>query len=188
MNTVQRIAISGSSPVIPGGMCCNCGTKSAVDLRSTTLVRATAMVIPGIAAVGEELRLALALPYCPECANTSERIAPTMGKKFWLWFMWLWIILFAEFCLIMALGIPIENGHGTTVVLFGTPGILAAIGEWLLYSRRKPKGSQTSFYQAVGLGRPKRKLFGQTARVVFAFTNGAYAEQFLQANPGAEKV
>jgi hypothetical protein len=99
-----------------------------------------------MAAAGQELRLTLDLPYCPECADTAGRIAPTMGKKFWVWFLWLW------------------------------------------YSRRKPTGSRTSFYQAVRLVKPEQKFFGKTKRLVFAFSNGAYAEQFLNANLGAEKL
>jgi hypothetical protein len=134
---------------------------------------------------GTEWSITFGLPYCDQCRPTAERIPPSFGKKFWVWLLWLWIIfLGATIGFIATDTATPENGWA----FFAGCAVLSAAGVFSWYSRRRPVGDQTSFYQPVRVLKLKQKFSGETVGIVLGFTNPRFAEDFLKLNPEAKRA
>jgi hypothetical protein len=63
------------------------------------------------------------------------------------------------------------------------PGVILVFS---FYSRRRPNGKQTSFYQPVRISELNREFVsGSIRKIGFGFTNPAYLREFSQANAQA---
>jgi hypothetical protein len=68
--------------------------------------------------------------------------------------------------------------------MYGNCSAPSALG--VFYSLRRPKGSQTSFYQPVRLGKLQRTFVtGQIQSIGFSVTNDAYLRELESVNVGA---
>jgi hypothetical protein len=103
-----------------------------------------------------------------------------------LWFLWVGIVFLAAVLSFSVLGIdsPVSGA-----AFFYTCVVAAAIGVILWYTLRRPRDSQTSFYQPVRLLRVNREfLSGKQIAITFGFTSATFADEVLALNSETKKL
>jgi hypothetical protein len=160
---------------VPTDLCCNCGSAAGLTPVATRLKKTRYMVL-----AGTEITVTFNFPYCPDCVKTAKRSPVGIASK----------LLMAVLLFVVAL----------TVWSFSSPSITQAVPMGMvlpaltvlslgvvfgIYSLRKPKGRQTSYYQPIRLKKIRQKFTGGITGYVLAFTNNAYEQKFVSVNQEA---
>ncbi len=159
----------------PPDCCCNCGVQGGLTLVPTRL---TKTVFLGFG--GYEKGITVSLPYCSACKVTARRFAPGLGTKLLLSLL-TYVALLLAFAVLGFSGVlpTIESTGAVLAVLAG----LALVLVFGVYSLRRPRGAQTSWYQPVRLLKMRQRfLDGAIVGWVFGFTNLSYRQRFSAAN------
>jgi hypothetical protein len=164
--------------VFPQSRCCNCGTTSGISTQGQdTRVTRYFML------AGTEITFELPLPVCRDCSESLERRVPTLFHKFLV----VAVVTAAVFLiLIMALSQNSSRVPFITDNLFVSSVVISVILVFSFYSRRRPNGKQTSFYQPVRISNLDREFVsGSIRKIGFGFTNPVYLREFSQVNAQA---
>jgi hypothetical protein len=182
MDAMTKVDLpTGGEPKLPANVCCNCGCTAGLRRTETKLIVTRFMLLGGT-----EWTFKMNLPHCEKCGMSLKRIAPTFGKFFWVTFLWTWVVFLLGLFLFASLEWPVPGGGWAAFV---TSVIVAAGAMFVWYVRRKPEGSQTSFYQPVRILKLRQKFFsGETTGMVLGFTNSTFSKKFLEANPTAKTL
>lgn len=160
---------------IPADLCCNCGSTTGLAAVPTKLRKTRYMVL-----AGTEITVTMNFPYCPDCVRSAKRSPVGVASK----------LLMAVLLFVVALTVwAFSTASITQAVPIGMVLPLLAVLSFGIvfgiYSLRKPKGSQTSYYQPVRLKKVRQKFTGGITGYVLAFTNTAYERAFVAANQEA---
>ena len=178
---LHRVAVpTGSALAIPPDRCCNCGGTDCVAPEAVTLRRTIYIVIGGF-----EQRLKVALPACASCKRTMYRPAPGLPTRVFYAGITSFLGLLGLMALLMKLDVKPSLGLG------GIWAICAAVSLMVTgayYATRRPRGSQTSYYQPVRLlgGFSVKQADKRRSYTVVGFTHPDVAAATADATPGAE--
>jgi hypothetical protein len=154
---------------VPSTSCCNCGTSSGVSPRKTALKHTRYF---GLA--GTELTFTLELPYCRACVATGARFRQGIFSK-----VLVVALLFFPLLLAGVFVVPDDfPRHLLPWAALAGAGVLAA-GYYVL---RRPRGSQTSFYQPVSLAGVEQTFGGKVTRIRLRCSNQSFARALSSAN------
>jgi hypothetical protein len=157
--------------------CANCGSRGSVRVVDTE-VRRTLFLLGG----GSETTLRLPVPYCPTCEVTAARTPNGPLAK-------LLLSLLLSMALMLVLSIAAAT-TGRALIPVEDPGtfyltlLVVSVGlVFAGYRLRRPRGTQTSWYQPVRLRKLRQRFVdGTITGIVIGFTCPAYLRCFAAAN------
>ena len=161
--------------VTPVETCCNCGSVADVALEQTDLRR-----IPLFGVGGSEIIVKLPIPYCPLCKASASRRHPGLVG-----------VLAVSALLALSVGTcwlfwgPQVSEEIAVSVVAPTSFLLSLAGVLSYFHRRKPVGTQTSFYQPIRLKHTGHKWPAKLDSLDLEFSNREYAAQFSSVNQTA---
>jgi hypothetical protein len=167
--------------VFPQSRCCNCAATSGISTQDQNT-----KVTRYFLFAGTEITFEFPLPVCRDCSESLERRVPTLFHKFLV----VAVITAAVFAiLVMALSQISSRVPFITNNMFVSSVVISLILVFSFYSRCRPKGNQTSFYQPVRISNLDREFVsGSIRKIAFGFTNPAYLREFSQVNAQALKA
>ncbi|WP_426399481.1 hypothetical protein ACN9M1_24620 [Ralstonia sp. R-29] len=156
----------------PSSSCCNCGTRSQLQLVDVQLKHTRYFLL-----AGTETTFVLPLPFCNRCKRTANRFRQGAFSK--------GLVAFGMFWVMLGLLLLIPPEHVPSALkehLVATAATLAILSVALVFILRRSALPQTSIYQPVFLRRLKRTFGGKIQGLTLSFTNADYAFQFRRLN------
>lgn len=158
---------------IPTEICCNCASPNRI-----TTVLSDLKLTRYLGMGGSEYTFRWRLPYCPECQPTAER--SPVGKLHVALVIGLATVgLFLALVVAqIAMDESLFGGNDFWVALAMSALLVAGF-----YSLRRPRGTQSSYYQPVRIRKLRQKFAsGEVTGIVLGFTNPIYGRRFQELN------
>jgi hypothetical protein len=181
METLTEVRVAAQQLVVgiyllPGDLCCNCGTREGLVAVDTLL--------PFSDLTGEKA-IPLTFPHCRRCIPTGHRPPPRFGRtlSFFPVFFFISAVILGGLAALAPRPIPRTDNTMLAAHLIMTT--LGLVTPFVLFRWRPPEHpAQTTRYQAVRT-RVSKTFLGKVEAVTFSFTNPVYAERFRAAYENA---
>ena len=169
----------GNAIDLPTELCCNCAREDGLSTVESEL-----KLTRYFGMAGTEYTFKWELPYCAECRPTASRIP--LNKMHIALMIGLWTV--GLFLVVVIAQTAMDTS------LFGGNDFWVALGFSTMlvcgfYGSRRPKGTQTSYYQPIRIRKLRQKFTsGEVTGIVLGFTSPSYVRRFRDANAAALAV
>jgi hypothetical protein len=159
----------------PADLCCNCGAGRPIEQLETKL-----RLLPLGGLAGAQVTISVPLPYCGDCRATSRRGRPNVLGIIAVTVLLAMTMITAWFFLAGELVDKLSLELAALSAAVVSMALVAAF-----YTTRRPRQSQTSYYQPVRLMRLSQKWPADITAMVLRFSNHTFARKFEAANQDA---